>query len=129
MPRLSLAFFTAAVVYGLAGMVWGAQMASTENFALAPVHAHLNLLGWVTLSLMGGFYALAGPRAPIRLGWANFAISNVGVVILILSLPKLLMGDKAITPVVITGTMITILGMLTFAAAVVSLWAKPKAAD
>ena len=37
------------------------------------------------------------------------------------------MGDKTITPVVITGTMITIAGMLAFATAVVSLWAKPKA--
>ena len=29
-----------------------------------PAHAHLNLLGWVTLSLMGGFYALSGKGAP-----------------------------------------------------------------
>ena len=88
MPRLSLAFFTAAVVYGLAGMVWGATMAASENFTLAPAHAHLNLLGWVTLALMGGFYALAGARAPIRLGWANFGLSNVGLIILMAALPR-----------------------------------------
>jgi hypothetical protein len=128
MSRLPLAFFTAAVIYGLAGMAWGAYMGATENFTLAPAHAHLNLLGWVTLSLMGGFYALAGPRAPVRLGWINFLISNVGLLILIPALMKLLLGQASATPIVMAGTMITILGMLTFAAAVLSLWATPKAA-
>ena len=128
MPRLSLAFFSAAVIYGLAGMAWGANMGATENFTMAPAHAHLNLLGWVTLSLMGGFYALAGPRAPIRLGWINFAISNVGLVVILIGLPKLLAGDKSATPFVMGGSIITILGMATFAIAVFSLWAKPKSA-
>jgi hypothetical protein len=127
MPRLSLAFFTAAVIYGICGMLWGAYMASTDIFTLATAHAHLNLLGWVTLSLMGGFYALAGKRAPTRLGWINFAISNLGLLILIPSLAKLLTGDKAFEGIVAVGTIVTILGMLTFAVAVLSLWATPKA--
>jgi hypothetical protein len=126
MPRLSLAFFTAAVIYGICGMLWGAYMASTDIFTLATAHAHLNLLGWVTLSLMGGFYALAGERAPMRLGWINFAISNLGLLILIPSLAKLLAGDKAFEGIVAVGTMVTILGMLTFVVAVLSLWARPK---
>jgi hypothetical protein len=127
MPRLSLAFFTAAVIYGICGMLWGAYMGSTDIFTLATAHAHLNLLGWVTLSLMGGFYALAGERAPMRLGWINFAISNLGLLILIPSLAKLLSGDKAFEGIVAVGTIVTILGMLTCAAAVLSLWATPKA--
>jgi hypothetical protein len=127
MPRLSLAFFTAAVIYGICGMFWGAYMGSTEIFTLATAHAHLNLLGWVTLSLMGGFYALAGARAPMRLGWTNFAISNLGLLILIPSLAKLLAtGDKTFEGIVAVGTIVTILGMLTFAAAVLSLWTTPK---
>lgn len=127
MPRLSLAFFTAAVVYGLCGMCWGAYMGSTENFTLAPAHAHLNLLGWVTLSLMGGFYTLAGPRAPIRLGWINFTLSNLGILTLMAGLPRLLLGDRSANLLVIAASLITILGMATFAIAVLSLWARPKA--
>jgi len=128
MPRLSLAFFSAAVVYALIGMLWGAHMGMREDFTLAPAHAHLNLLGWASLSLMGTFYALAGPRAPVRLGWVNFGLSNLGVLIMIPALAKLLSGDKAMNGLVIAGTMVTILGMLSFAVAVFSLWAKPKAA-
>jgi hypothetical protein len=127
MPRLSLAFFTAAAFYGSVGMVWGAIMGSTHDFTLAPAHAHLNLLGWVSQAIMGGFYALAGPRAPIRLGWINFAICNIGLLIFIPDLARLLAGDGSAEPVMIVGIAIWIVGMLTFLAAVLSLWARPKA--
>ncbi|HEX3916100.1 MAG TPA: hypothetical protein VHW60_02095 [Caulobacteraceae bacterium] len=128
MSRLSLAFFSAATLYGMAGMVWGAIMGSTHDFTLAPAHAHLNLLGWVSLSIMAGFYALAGPRAPRRLGWINFAICNVGLLIFISELARLLAGDASAEPVMIVGIAIWLVGMLTFLAAVLSLWTRPKAA-
>ena len=127
-PRLSLAFFTAAVVCGLAGMIWGANMAANNNFTMAPAHAHLNLLGWVSLALMGTFYALAGDRAPKRLGWINFVISSAGVLIAIPSLAALLGGQKAADQGAMIGAMVLIVGMLTFLAAVLSLWVRPKAA-
>ena len=128
MPRLSLAFFSAGALYGLVGMGWGAFMAAKENFTLAPAHAHLNLLGWVALSIMGGFYALAGRRAPLKLGWINFALSNVGVLITIPALARMLTGDKGATPFVQAGTGLVILGMLSFVAAIASLWAPQRAA-
>jgi len=127
LPRLSLAFFTAAVICGMTGMAWGANMGATNNFTMAPAHAHLNLLGWVTLAIMGGFYALAGDRAPVRLGWVNFVISTAGVVLTIPALAALLGGDKGADTLVMSGAMVVMLGMLTFLVAVLSLWAKPKA--
>jgi hypothetical protein len=126
MPRLSLAFFSAGAVYGLAGMVWGAVMAARQDFTLAPAHAHLNLLGWMALSVMGAFYALAGSRSPLRLGWINFALSNVGVLVTIPALTRMLAGDKGVTPFVQAGTGLVILGMATFVAAILSLWTAPK---
>jgi hypothetical protein len=67
MPRLSLAFFSAGALCALTGMVWGAVMGSTQDFTLAPAHAHLNLVGWATLALMGTFYAVSARPA----GWAG----------------------------------------------------------
>ncbi|HEY1752792.1 MAG TPA: hypothetical protein VGG29_16155 [Caulobacteraceae bacterium] len=128
MPRLSLAFFSAAVACGLVGMGWGVFMGAHEDFTLAPAHAHLNLLGWVTLAIMGTFYALAGARAPRRLGWTNFVLSALGVLILIPSLAKMLTGDKTMIPIMMAGEILTILGMLVFLAAIVSLWRQPQAA-
>jgi hypothetical protein len=128
MPRLSLAFFSAGAVFGLAGMGWGVFMGAKEDFTLAPAHAHLNLLGWVALSLMGAFYALAGDRAPRRLGWINFALSSVGVLITIPALAKFLTGDRTALPFMEAGESIVILGMASFLAAILSLWAAPRAA-
>jgi hypothetical protein len=124
MPRLSLAFFSAGAAYGLVGMVWGAVMAAHEDFTLAPAHAHLNLLGWMALSIMGAFYALAGTRAPLRLGWINFALSNVGVIIGIPSLAMMLAGHKAATPFLQGGMGMVILGMVSFLVAILSLWTR-----
>ena len=54
-------------------------MGATEDFTLAPAHAHLNLIGWVTMALYGTFYALA-PRAPQKLA-LTFWLNNVGIVV------------------------------------------------
>src|SRR5438046_2816609 len=58
MPRVSAAFFTLGAVLLLGGMGLGQYMGASEDFLFAPVHAHINLLVWVTLALFGTFYAL-----------------------------------------------------------------------
>ncbi|HSV02276.1 MAG TPA: hypothetical protein VLI41_03640 [Phenylobacterium sp.] len=127
MKRLPLAFFTAGATCVLVGMVWGAVMGSTEDFTLAPAHAHLNLVGWATLALMGGFYQLSGKSG--RLGWINFVLSFGAVVVMIPSLALFLSGDKAADAGVIAGSMLAIAGMATFLTVVVSCWREAGAAE
>ena len=50
--------FRAAVLFAVAGMIWGIAMVITQNHATMPAHAHLNLLGWVSMFLFGVFYHL-----------------------------------------------------------------------
>ena len=78
---------------------------------------------------MGVFYALAGARAPLRLGWINFALSSLGVVVTIPALAKMLLGDKGVIPLLQAGEGLVILGMATFLVAILSLWAEPKRAE
>lgn len=126
MPRVSKAFFLCAVVYGICGMGLGMYMGASENHTLMPVHAHVNLLGWVGLAIMGGFYALVGDRAPIKLAWANFALSNVGVLVIGPMLGVLLTtGNKAVIPILGVGELATVLGMVIFAVAIART--QPKA--
>jgi len=49
-------FFTTAALCVLIGMAWGIQMAATGDHSLSPAHAHLNLVGWVTMGLFGLYY-------------------------------------------------------------------------
>src|SRR3569623_1141497 len=101
MRRLPLAFFTAATLCVLGGMVWGSIMGSSEDFTMMPAHAHLNLLGWASLALMGTFYALTGKGG--LLGWVNFALSTSAVVVMVPFLAVLLGGKPAAESGMIAG--------------------------
>jgi uncharacterized protein YhhL (DUF1145 family) len=50
--------FQAAVLMAVLGMVWGLVMAVSGDHSTMPAHAHLILLGWVSLFLFGIFYHL-----------------------------------------------------------------------
>lgn len=129
MPKVSLAFFTVAPLYGLAGMVWGMIMAKSGDHSMMPAHAHLNLLGLVVMSIMGTFYALAGTRVNGKLAWANFAVSNVAVLIMIPTLAKLLASDEAgakkLEPIVASASGLAALGLLLFFISILLCWRKP----
>lgn len=127
MPRLPLAFFTTAALYLLAGTVWGAVMGASEDFTQAAAHAHWNLLGWTSLAIMGGFYALA-PRYGQTLGWINFSLSNLGVLIMIPGLARLLAGHGGL-PWVATGALLVILGAACFLLAVALTWRRSGMAE
>ena len=125
MTKLSLAFFSAAVLCVLCGMVWGIMMAASNDHGMMPAHAHLNLLGWATLALMGTFYQLSGKSG--RLGWINFFLSFGAVIVLIPSLAFYLAGNAAAEKVTAIGSILALVGMLTFAASVFSCWKTAKA--
>lgn len=118
MSKISLAFFGAAVVYALIGMVLGVIMGASGDHTLSPVHAHINLLGWATLALMGAFYGIAGERTPQRIAWINFLVSNVGNLVTLPLLAMLMLGDQSVIPVMAVGEVLLVLGMVIFAYAI-----------
>lgn len=127
--RLPLAFFTTAAICGLGGMVWGAILGATQDFTTSPAHAHLNLLGWTSLGLMGLFYALFGDRVSSRLGWINWGLSTLGVVVMIPALGFYLTGRKGLTETgLMIGPVFAVLGMLVFLVSVLSAWRRPTVA-
>ncbi len=123
MPRVSSAFFLVAALCGLAGMAWGTHMGMSGDHSLSPAHAHLNLLGWVTLSIMGGFYALS-PRSG-WLPWANLVLSATGAILMGVLLPQVLTG-KMSGKVMMPAEAPAILGMLLFITAVVTGLRRPS---
>lgn len=120
MAKLPLAFFTTAALCALGGMVWGIVMAASGDHGMMPAHAHLNLMGWATLALMGGFYALTGSGG--RLGWINYGLSTLGVVVAIPSLAMLLAGDQKAEMGATAGSILALAGMATFLLSILSHW-------
>ncbi len=117
LPRVSLAFFMFAALCGVTGMGWGIYMGIAQDHSTFPSHAHLNLLGWVTMALMGGFYALAKERITGPMPWVNFGLSAAGVAIMIPSLTAKITGvhERWVEIGIAIGAFANFFGMLWFA--------------
>jgi cbb3-type cytochrome oxidase subunit 1 len=87
-----------ASVYFVLGISLGIYMGVNENFTLRPVHAHLNLLGWVSLALFGLIYQQFPQIATTRLAKIQFWLHNVGLPFQMIFLIMLIMGNAAIGP-------------------------------
>lgn len=59
-------FILLAAICLICGVSLGIYMGIAHDYSLTPVHAHVNLLGWVSLALFGLFYR-AFPDLPR--GW------------------------------------------------------------
>ena len=104
-----------AVVYFLIGVGWGMYMSASGDFTLAPVHAHINLLGWVSLTLIGLIYRQFPELANTTLARIQFWLHNLGLPFLMLALVGLLRGNTALGPMVGIGAAIVGLSVVLFA--------------
>jgi hypothetical protein len=129
MPRISFFFFATGALFVLAGVGLGIWMGIHENFTLAPVHAHINLIGWASMGLIGAFYAVAGEAAPRKLGWTTYVLQTLGLLIMVPSLAKLLLGDKSIIPVLGVAEIMVALSLLVFFVSVLITWSRSKSAS
>lgn len=115
MPRISELFFKTAIVFLVAGIAIGITMAIGRDHSVMGAHAHINLLGWVTSAIFGGYYALNPAKAAGRLPMIHYAVYTTGVVIMVVALYLLLSGNAAMEPFVAAGSLITFAGVLIFA--------------
>jgi peptidoglycan/LPS O-acetylase OafA/YrhL len=127
MPRVAAAFFGLGVVCLLMGMMWGMHMGESEDFTMMPAHAHLNLLGWVTMAIYGIFYALTHASLKPKLAWTNFILAAIGVAAMIPSLALYLPAhDAKYIPGIIVGEIATVLSLLVFAVSVFRELVRPR---
>src|SRR5690606_32068027 len=115
MPKISHLFFRTAVLFLIVGIGMGLQMAISQNHNVIGAHAHVNLLGWVTSAIFGGYYALNPAKAERRLAMVHYAVYRLGVAMMAVALYLLLLGNPAMEPVVAVSALITFAGVLIFA--------------
>ena len=115
MPRISEYFFRTAILFLLVGIAIGIHMAISQNHNVIGAHAHINLLGWVTSAVFGGYYALNPAKATGRLPLIQYIVYTAGVLLMVVSLYLLLMGNTAMEPMVAAGSLVTFAGVLLFA--------------
>jgi len=107
--------FRVSVLLGLFGMALGIVMGIRQDFALAPAHAHLNLLGFVALFLAGLYYRVVPEAAASILAKVHAVAAIVGALLFPVGIASVLLGDHArFMPIVLTGAVIVFIGMLLF---------------
>lgn len=61
--KWSLRLIRTAAIFGLIGTVLGSHMAGAGSYAFKAVHAHILLVGWLSLFSWGVFYRIYKVRA------------------------------------------------------------------
>lgn len=79
---IDIRFFRTAVIYALLGMAGGIYMAASHDHSQMPAHAHLLLLGWVSMFLYGAFYKLF-PKAQNAGAVWHWWIANIGLIVMV----------------------------------------------
>lgn len=104
-----------SVLILLLGMLAGIAMGIKEDFALAPAHAHLNLLGGVLLFLFGLYYRVipsAGKHALAKLqGWLHI----IGAILLPVGVGLVALKGTAFIAMPIVGSSIMLAATVLFA--------------
>ena len=107
--------FRSAILFVLAGMVWGIVMAISQNHAAMPAHAHLNLLGYVSLFLFGFYYHLHPAIDASRIALAQVLIWVAATVVLTIGVALVHTGHPVGDPIAAIGSLVVLADMLLFA--------------
>ncbi|MCO5059305.1 MAG: hypothetical protein M9905_15790 [Rhizobiaceae bacterium] len=111
MNGISKMFFLTGAVFALVGMGWGIHMSASQDHLMAPAHGHLNLIGFVAMSVFGTFYALA-PSTAGRLALFHYLLTVAAVIVLIPGIAIAISGSgEALAKI---GSVLAILSMAVF---------------
>ncbi|ROU01313.1 cytochrome-c oxidase [Histidinibacterium lentulum] len=109
----------AATIYLVGGLLLGVAMAASSDFTLKGVHAHMHLLGWVTLAISGLVYAMMPALSASRLARWHVVLHNLGLPVMMFALAAYLSGVAAAEPGIALGAILSTLGLCAFTLA---LW-------
>ena len=116
---MSARFLRIAAVYFVVAVALGLYMGMTTQFMQAPVHAHLNLLGWVSMGLFGLIYHAYPAAGETKLAQWHFWVHNVSLPVFMIALFLMLGGNESMGPVTGIAATVTLIGIVLFA---INLW-------
>lgn len=118
MKGIALYFLVTAALAATGGMVWGIQMAISGDHLLGGAHAHLNLVGWVTMALFAIYYHLNDAAAGRMLARVHYAVALAGLVCFV---PGVVQAIRQTGETLVAiGAVLTLASMLIFLFTVVT---------
>lgn len=121
LPRIARQLYIIATIYFAVAVAMGVYMGASQDHSLLPVHAHLNLLGWVTLAIIAGIYQLNPTLGETRLAKVHFWLHNIGTPLMLLGVGMIYTGGSIALAEPLAGifSVVTLVGVLAFC---VNLW-------
>jgi hypothetical protein len=107
-----------SVVLLLIGLLWGIEMGVRQDFALAPAHAHLNLIGGVLLFVFGLYYRLVPAAGASTLANVQGWLHIVGAIVFPLGVAIVVSKGETMVAIPIIGSLIVLVAVALFAAIV-----------
>lgn len=110
-------FIGCGSLYLVLGIGLGMYMGASGDHSLSPLHAHINLLGFVLMTVFGVVYHLFPAAGGSALARAHFWLHLVGGLALLVLLGLLLTGritEAAMFPVAPLAELAILLGVLSF---------------
>jgi hypothetical protein len=104
-----------SVVVLLVGMLGGIVMGIEQDFALAPAHTHLNLIGGVMLFLFGLYYRLVPAAGTSRLAKVQGWLHIVGAILFPAGVAVVILKGASFIAAPIIGSLIVTAAMALFA--------------
>ena len=89
---ISRNFLVAGALYLVVGILFGSYMGGSGDHTLAPVHAHINLLGFTLMTVFGLAYRLMPALAEGLLPKLHFWLHQVGALGLLVGLFLMMSG-------------------------------------
>jgi len=97
MKNIDRWFILTGLVFLLTGMALGLHMAKSQDFAMHGLHAHLNLLGFVLMTLFGLCYHAWPKMQEGALATVHYLLHTVSVAVA-LTLLYFLLSDYELAP-------------------------------
>jgi cbb3-type cytochrome oxidase subunit 1 len=108
------AYLKVATVYFTIGVLAGLTMGIIHDFRFTSVHAHVNLLGWVSMALFGLIYHFYPKAANSKLAKTQFWLHNIGVPVMLGGIALQVLGVSAALAPTIIGSIAVVLGVILF---------------
>ena len=127
MRRYDLYFLMLAALCLVVGVSMGVFMGAAHDFTLMPVHAHLNLLGWVSLALFGLVHRAYPQLGEYRSAKLHLALCAPAAVLLPAGIAVAVIADQP--GLAIAASLLWLAGCLVFLFQIVAMTAQAKRAD
>ena len=117
MKTIDVTYIAIGALWVVVGMLLGIGMGAAHNFAMAPLHAHINLIGFVSHSVFGFAYRSWPALKELKLAPYQFWIFVIATPVTLLGLYFTVTGGPELPTIV--GSIAVFIGAALFA---VMIW-------